>query len=1187
METNFIKLTIVTVLLFFQMTVIGQKTAIAPIEYIANQGQWDGDFMYKAITPKGDIYLKQQGFRIMLSDIENKAKIHGVRHNEIKAPQTLKYHCFDIHFDGSNSEASTSTEKSQKHYYNYFLGNDQSRWKSEIHPVQVVNYQNLYSNINLHVYSEDFNVKYDFIVKPGGNPNDIQVSYSGLEGVRMEKNKLYLKTSLGELIESIPYSYQYINGERREVSCRYQLNDGKVTFKLDKGYDPSVDLYIDPVLVFCSFTGSTADNWGYTATYDSVGNFYAGGIVGYSFPTPGTFQGNYPTTVGAIQTTFGGGGPGGMGSQFRYDASFTKYNAAGTTVLFATYFGGADNDQPHSIIVDNLDQLCIAGRTYSSNFPVTNGCYDNTFNGGGDMFVAKFNPSGTALVGSTYVGGSGDDGVNEEAQEFIGGVLKHNYADDARSEIIFDASNNVYVAGCTESINFPVTGSAFQASNGGSQDGVIIQLNNNLTSLLWSTYVGGTNNDAAYVLTIDKSDPSKLYVGGGTMSTNFPTTSGTHHATYQGGTVDGFLMRFNSISKALVASTFIGTNQYDQVYGVQTDSLGGVFCMGQTLGAYPVVGSVYSNPGSAQFVSKLNATLTTLQVSTVYGSGSTVQCNISPNAFLVDKCNNVYVSGWGGNLGFVVNSSTTGMPTTTNALQPNTDGNDFYFIVFDQNLSSLLYGSFFGQVGGVSEHVDGGTSRFDSKGVIYQAICAACGGSQVFPTSAGVAHPTNLSTNCNLAALKIDFQLQDPNAIANVLADSVGCAPFVVQFVNNSSSATGYVWDFGDGSPTSTQLNPTHTYTTPGTYTVTLTANNPNGCNVSISTDQIIIKVLDDSVHAAFTYAKIDSCGPFTASFFNTSTTVPGSGSTVYTWNFGDGTTSSAQFPPIHNFPGPNTYTVTLTVTDSNACNSPSVFTAVVDYNVSFVSAAFDMPDTVCMPAVVNLIDQSSNVTTYNWNFGDGNTSNVSSPTNTFPGPGTYTVTLITANPNSCNKLDTASQGIHVFDSPVADFIWMPEPPTPNTPNTFTNLSVGATDYFWDFGDGSTSIEKDPVHVFEKDGTYNVCLTASNQVGCKDTQCKSVRSIVFPIVDVPTGFSPNGDGINDVVYVRGYGIETMTFRIFNRWGEKVFETSDKNEGWNGTYKNVKQEMEAYQYTLSVTFFDGSKTFKKGNITLLR
>jgi gliding motility-associated-like protein len=125
------------------------------------------------------------------------------------------------------------------------------------------------------------------------------------------------------------------------------------------------------------------------------------------------------------------------------------------------------------------------------------------------------------------------------------------------------------------------------------------------------------------------------------------------------------------------------------------------------------------------------------------------------------------------------------------------------------------------------------------------------------------------------------------------------------------------------------------------------------------------------------------------------------------------------------------------------------------------------------------------------------------------------------------------------------------------------------------------------VHNFYADGIYDVCLTAINEVGCRDTVCKKVRGIVVPLVDVPSGFSPNGDGVNDVVYVKGYGIEKMTFRIFNRWGEKVFESTNMNNGWDGRYKGVMQEMEVYQYTLNVTFFDKTNTTKKGSITLLK
>jgi gliding motility-associated-like protein len=1148
----------------------------APIEYIENQGQWDAPFYYRGVTPRGDIFLRKDGFRVLLSDDQNHDKVHGVRHGWIQGPQTLKYHAFDIQFIGAQSEVSLMGEKPQKHYYNYFLGKDQQRWKSGIHPVMAVNYAGLYPGIDAHVYSEDANIKYDIILHPGADINQVKLQYNGLDKLALQDGKLVMSTSLGDITESIPFSYQYVDGIRKEVKCKFVLRDGQVSFDIVKGYDARYDLYIDPTLVFCTFTGSAADNWGFTATNDTLGNFYAGGIVSGL---------GYPVTVGAFQQVYGGGTTV-TGSLFPCDVGISKFNASGNTLLFATYLGGSDNEQPQSIIVDNNQNLCIAGRTYSANFPTTAGCYDPSYNGGGDMFVTKMNSTGTTLIGSTYVGGTLEDAANEEAQEFLAGTLKHNYGDDARSEIIYDANNNVYIAACTKSTDFPVI-NAFQNTLSGGQDGVIVELNDNLSNLIWSTFAGGSANDAAYVLSLNKTNPNELFVGGGTMSSNFPTTAGALHSTYQGGLTDGFVMKFNTTTKALMAGTYIGTNAYDQVYGVQTDDSNHLYIMGQTFGAYPVTAGVYSNPNSSQFISKLDVNLSSILISTVFGTGTTAQANISPNAFLVDKCQNVYVSGWGGAIGGPFISSTTGLPTM-NPLQGTTDGNDFYFIVFNKNLLSLLYASFFGQNGGISEHVDGGTSRFDKNGVIYQAICAACGASTIFPTTAGSYSPNNPSPNCNLAALKIAFDLQNPDADAQALGATIGCTPFTVQFQNNSTSSVNYTWDFGDGSPTTNAVSPSHTYTTAGTFTVKLYASNPNGCTFSLDSFLMVITVKNDSIHADFNVVKVDSCGPYTANFNNISTNTSATSSPTYIWNFGDGSpTFTGATPPLHNYPAGSAYTVTLTMTDTNACNSPSVITKIVNFNANFVVAAFDMPDSVCMPATINFIDQSVNASTYNWNFGDGNTSTASNPTNTFVAPGTYTVTLYTLNPNTCNKIDSIKHTIVVFASPVAAFTWAPNPPQPNTPNIFTNNTTGATSYLWNFGDGTTSTNKDEIHIYNKDGYYDVCLTATNDAGCIDTACQRVRGMVVPLVDVPSGFSPNGDGVNDIVYVKGYGIESMVFRIFNRWGEKVFESTQQSLGWDGRYKGVMQEMEAYGYTLTVHFFDGTSDFKSGNITLLK
>lgn len=1174
-----VKIFILSSLLFIQWNCFAQS----PIEFIENKGQWKEDFNFKAPTKGGDIYLQKQGYVVNIGAEENGQLIHLVKYGQLQETK-LKFHAYKVEFLNSNNNAEISTAKQQKHYYNYFLGNDSKHWASGIHPAWNVDYKNIYDNINIHYYSDLGKLKFDIQVAPNANTSVIQMKYTGLDGMEIRDKNLILKTSIGELQELKPYAYQFINGEKVEVACEYKLKNEIVSFTFPKSYNKNYELIIDPVLVFCTFSGSTADNWGTCATYDQYGFYYGGGhALGAGFPTA---LGNY-TPV--FQPNFAGGNSSINGIQ--QDMAILRYDPLGTDLIFATYLGGTHNEQPHSMIVDTTNgHIIVAGRTYSSDFPVPN-AYDPTLNGGADLTVSLIDSTGMFLLASTYIGGSGDEAVNISPVFGNQLSLKHNYGDDARSEVMLDNAGNIYVAAMTNSANFPSVGNQLIPGPGGAQDGVIVELNPSLTNLLWSTRVGGSGNDACYVLTFDKTAPDRLYVAGGTESPNFPTTANALHTTYQGN-IDGFVLRINALTKTMVASTYIGTNNYDQVYGVQTDDSSNVFIMGQSQGAYPVTAGVYTNPNSPQFVTKLNSSLNNILVSTVFGNGSLATTNISPTAFLVDRCRNIYVGGWGGSTGGNP-GSTVGLPVTPNALQGITDGFDFYYFVLDKNATSLLYATFFGlqsssAFGG--EHVDGGTSRFDPKGIVYQGVCAACNNTPGFPTTPGCWSSTNNSNNCNHGAIKIDFQLQDPEAIASANGPNIGCVPFTVAFNNTSTSSTGYTWNFGDGSPTTNQASPTHTFNTAGTFTVTLVAENPNGCLYQSDTTELIITVLDDTINANFTYAKVDSCNPFTAIFTNTSTlngtSAPNSW-TKYFWDFGDATTFNGINPPQHNFPSAQSYTVTLIMTDSTACNSPDTVQIVVDYTTSVVSAAFNCPDSVCAPALINFINLSTNATTTAWNFGDGNTSTTVSPNHTYTSPGTYIVSLLSGNPNTCNKLDSFSKTITVFTSPVANWTYTPNPTQANKPIQFINQSTGATSYDWDFGDGTTSQLKDPIKSYKKEGLYHVCLVVSNIYGCKDSLCKDVEGKVVPLADVPTGFSPNGDGINDEVRVLGYGIETMEFKIFNRWGQLVFETTNQDIGWDGTFKNVPQEMEVYAYTLDVKFFDGTRKFKKGNITLLR
>ena len=1168
--------------------------AQAPVEFIQNKGQWGDWYQYKAITRGGEVYLENDGFRYALCDAENPRKIDSFHVGLLKDAPLMKFHVYKMTFEGAKKPIIEGL-KSQKTYYNYFLGNNPAKWKSEIHPNLAINYNGIYEGIDMHLSSDNGMLVYEFIVQPNASTTQIKLNFDGPDKMYLKDGDLVINTSVGQMKEMKPYAYQNIKDTKVQVRCNYVLQNNKVSFSFPDDYDHSQLLVIDPTVVFCSFTGSTADNWGFTATYDKYGNFYAGGLV--NALTSGT---SFPVTPGAYQGTFGGG-QGGSAIEYAADLGIMKFNPSGTTRIWATYIGGSCNERPHSMIVDTGDNLIIAGRTHSQDYPVTPGAFQTTNGGGWDIIVTKLNAAGSALVGSTYIGGSGDDGINFDSTEVGYGHLKFNYGDDARSEVQVDNIGNIYVTGSTSSTNFPTTSSAIATTLAGLQDGVVFKMNSNLTSLIWSTYLHGSGDDAGYVLAFNNSQTS-LYVAGGTSSPDFPVTPGSWHSTYGGDSADGFILKFkNSPPYNVQKGTFVGTSHYDQVYGIQVDNSDNVYVMGQSIGgAFPVTAGVYSNPSSSQFVMKMDSNLTTDLISTVYGSGDPLHTNISPVAFLVDTCENVYISGWGGNLTLASTHSgfCTGMPTTTDAYQSVTDGADFYFIVFAPNMTSLRYATFYGRNTGTTywegEHVDGGTSRFDKHGIIYQAICANCGGpsSTPFPTTAGSWATVDASDNCNEAALKIAFNIGP--VTVNIVAGPTtsGCAPLTVNFTNLTTNGLNFVWNYGDGSPIDTSFAPSHTFTSAGVYTVTVSASNSNACFRTNDTERIVITVDTGSIYPNFTYIVNDSCGPYTATFTNTSVYGSEPGATTITtfhWDFGDGSTYTGTTPPMHTYPSTGSYTVTLSMADTTACISPVTITKVVTFTGFRISANFTIPDSICLGLPITPIASISNATTINWSCGDTSSSSSSStnPSYTYTTVGTYTVSLIIANPLSCNGADTAHAVIKVLPVPTANFTFTPITATANTPTTYTNLSVNATRYLWDFGDNTTTTETDPVHQFNYTGVFKTCLTAYNSYNCPSILCKEVPSEVIPIIGLPTGFSPNGDGENDVLYVRGAAIKTLDLKIYNRWGQMVFETTSQTKGWDGTFNGQPQPMEAYAYVLNVSFIDGSAKLLKGNITLLR
>lgn len=1202
-----LSITITIVILCLCKTCFSQY---ANLEFVENKGQWDQRVKFKGVLNNGAFFLQEKGFKVLQNRPEDLRKLddyfHGISRSSSPnntSPNTLSKsvtpisaddeiivhsHSYEVTFVNAGNPVIVA-DKPLTSYNNYFIGNDSSKWKGNCRIYQGVTYQNVYPDIDIRYYTNDGLLKYNVVVNPGADISQVLMKYDGVDGLQVKNEQLVIKTSAGEVRELAPYAYQIIKGLKKEVGCRFKVTGKTVQFIVDK-YAKTSALVIDPALIFSTLNGSRADNWGYTATYGPDGSFYGGGIV---------FEPGFPTNTGAFSQTFHGGKNEGEGRGF--DIGIMKFTPDGSNRTYATYIGGSGNEQPHSLVVDAQGELVIAGRSNSDDYPVTNTALAGEDY---DIILTKLNAAGSALIGSRKIGGKGVDGVNIRGKYTLpkgAESIRRNYGDDARSEVILDNAGNILLASNTQSADFPVF-NPFQALKDSLQDAVILKISPDLGTILFSSFLGGSKDDAAFVLAINPLN-NNIYVGGNTVSTNLPgDKTGVINPRFQLGETDGFVSIISGSTNALLKTTYIGTPGNDMLYGIQFDKFGFPYIMGTTTGTWPVLNAPFFQKDGKQFIAKLQPDLSGYVYSTVFGTGAFAP-NISPVAFLVDRCENVYMSGWGGgdvSAGYP-HAGTAGLTVTPDAIQSTTDNADFYFFVLERNAVKQLYGSYFGQKGGFGEHVDGGTSRFDRNGVIYQAICANCGNDVTFPTTPGVWASSNGSgKGCNLAAIKIAFNLAGVagsvrSSIQGVVNDTSGCVPLTVNFADTLAEGKSYVWNFGDGSGDVVTTNPnlSHTFNNIGNYHVRLTSIDSSKCNIA-DTAYTTIRVRTDKVSLGFIPKKLLPCTASNYQFTNTSFVTPSGKSftdTSFTWVFGDNSAPVIAGNNVitHNFPGPGIYKVRLTLTDTNFCNSPD-FLEVSLRIATNVKAAFETPNAGCAPYTAVFDNISSGGQQFDWDFGDGVVSQAISPTHDYPTPGTYVIKLTAIDSGTCNIIDSTNFTLVVSSKPTASFTFTPNPPLANTPVDFFNNSIGATRNLWQFGDGDTSMTTTNVsvqHLYNATKTFNACLVAFNNYGCVDTACQDIAAKIIPLLDVPNALTPNGDGINDKVFVRGFGIIKMLWRIYNRWGALVFQTSDKTQGWDGTYKGSIQPTEVYHYVLDVEYSDNTKYSKKGDITLLR
>lgn len=981
-----------------------------PSLFIENKNQWDRGFLYAADFPGAHVFLKRSSLFVMQYVQHNPEKTSNLLPTDINESHHhgnsgIDLSTFEVEFLGAGRVSLHATAQGITRY-NYFLGNDRRTWAQGARSFAQVNYTEVYDGIGLRVYSSDDRLKYDWLVSPCADPGNIKVRYRGVDRIYLENGNLNITTRVGQVNESAPVAWQDINGVRKPVACHFRLDDEVVTFEFPNGYDSNYELVIDPTLIFFSYSGSTWDNWGNTATPDSKGNLYSGGIVSGILNSTG-----YPVTPGAFQRNYGGG---------QWDVGIIKYDSIGANVLYTTFLGGNGTETPQSLVVDKNDNLLILGTTSSTDFPGASNSFSggtsiDPINGvpyaGTDIFIAKLHATGSALMAATYLGGSENDGVN-----FVAGSmgtpnkteseLGKNYGDQLRGDITVDADNNVYIASNTLSDDFPLVNAGAGVSfKGGTHDAVVAKYSPDLGTLLWTRLIGGSKTDIA--LSIKVAPSGRLYVAGGTSSLDMAGMNGFRQASNGG--IDGWIYELSTDGAEILNGTYLGTNRYDQIYFIDLGTDGSVYAYGQTQGNWPIspVGEVFSQPGAGQFLTKLNHNLHTVMLSTVFGinnsTTSNITPNISPTAFLVNECNNIYMAGWGGAINSptqsfngqqitrnYVGGNTNNMTTTPDAFQRTPFGNDFYFIVLSPNAREMVYATF---LGGPQApiHVDGGTSRFDKRGVVYHAVCAGCRNINDFPgRNVPVERRTNRSTGCNNAAFKFDLsalraRIQTNNAQMTQPGLARVCMPDPIVFQNRSINGKRFQWDLGDGTfrDVPDTIRFFHYYANPGRYTVKLKSIDESTC-IGVDSTSVIVDVFKPDM----------SAGPDARICEGSSTRLSGTGAAVWSWRTADNSFTSQEPTPLVS-PSVNT-SYFVTMTDVNGCVKNDTLkvdvTPLVD--VKFEYELTNDCNTRPFLFVRNTTEHGDGQESY-FSFGDGHETTETEYTHEYQQDGIYRVSLI------------------------------------------------------------------------------------------------------------------------------------------------------------------------------------------------
>ncbi|MFO0478573.1 MAG: gliding motility-associated C-terminal domain-containing protein [Bacteroidota bacterium] len=1075
------------------------------IKFIENKGQWNCPEKFRTQIGNNNIYFSDKGLTYNLVD---ESVFHEMEHeHESFSSQKIKAHCIKMNFLNSNEDVRLCPLNKRKESLSFFQGNNQANWKSKVNSYNDLIYYEIFKGIDVIYYNTNNNLKYDFIVAKNADYKNIKMQFEGQNSISIENGMLKITTSVGTIYEKAPYAYQILENGINEVPCKFTLNNNTVGFEFPKGYLKSAELVIDPNIIFSTYSSTSQLISADGATYDGQGNLYMAG---------GTLTSNYVSTPGAYTMS---------GTNMLWNMVIEKYASNGSTLLYGALIGGTQNatmpgtpatNYPYSLFCDSNDNLFVLGTTNANNFPTTAGCYDASSGGNDDYVVCKLNPTGTSLLASTYLGGSQQEGGGFQTKV---------------SSIYVDAIGDVFVSGLTNSSNYPTTSGVFQSTLAGATDGIVSKLNNSLSSLVWSTYIGGLNDDN--VCDIKIAQNTDIYICGNTSSLNFPNTTGGLN-TSNSGNQDGFVSRLNSTATSIIQSTYLGTAQKDKAKFLQIDSNNEIYILGSTTNSsYPVSSGAYNSPGTFNyFIHKLNTSLNSTIFSACVGGANNSSSNINefvPTAFGIDLCNNVYFSG---------SNLNGGLPITSGAL--SSTSKSIYFCSISKNGNSLLYGSYYGGAissGSTGSHIHESTNnRINENGILFHTECTVDNNYNLLNQVS-----TDNNTSNNAASFKFDFGFLSSSYTAVIPANTIvnptcgnnqGAA--AVSVTGGSGNFT-YSWSPSGGNTNSASN------LAPGTYTVIVTDLNPD-CGNGVQTLTVnLINTTTSQPITALAQTTNAICGSNNGSITLSIT----GGSNNYTYNW---TPSISNSTTANNLPAGN-YTVIIS---DNTINCPATSdTLIISITSGSLSATESHTNILCFGgsdgAISIIATGNQGPVNYQWS------PNISSASN-------------------ANNLNAGLYNVSIIDSVGCEvnmqiLVSQPSPPsvitstfTSNSPDLFSasvNITGLTTPLSYTWSSIPAQYQQNAENL--SPGTYTVLISDING-------CSTLATIILEgELIIPNVITSNGDGINDFFKIKNLPINSK-ISIYNRWGTKLYESDNYQNNWDGSQYNDG----TYFYVLSTS-----------------